>query len=135
MRSYYSLAVVLILTASLAGCTGDPEFGASLTVDSVETNSDVDYCGDDDGMHCDTLSVTVDVHGGSDFALNMFYFDAVISDGSIISAPWVNGPDSCAAGWECSFTLDFDVPDGEQIVELRWDNMFDQTSCKVEGVY
>ena len=135
MRLALIASLALILNASLAGCTGDPDFGATLNVDGVEADSDVDYCGDEEGWHCDTLSATVDVHGGSDFSLNMFYFDAVISNGSIISTPWVNGPDSCAAGYTCSFTLDFDVPDGEQIVELRWDNMFDETSCIVEGVY
>ena len=136
MKSQLSLGLILILSATLAGCSGDPGFGANITVDSVESDSDVDFCGDpDEGTHCDTLTVSVEVTGESDFSTNMFYWEAVGDDGAIYTAPWVNGPDACASGFTCEVTLDFDVADGTQLVELRWDDIFDQVSCSIEGVY
>ena len=65
----------------------------------------------------------------------MFYWEAVGDDGAIYSTPWVNGPDACASGFTCEITLDFDVNDGTKLVELRWDDIFDQVSCSIEGVY
>jgi len=136
MKSQLSLGLILILNATLAGCSGDPGFGANITVDSVETDSDVDYCGDpDEGTHCDTLSVSIEVTGDSDFSTNMFYWEAVGDDGGIYSAPWVNGADGCAAGFTCEVTLDFAVADETQLLELRWNNIFNQVNCSIEGVY
>ena len=136
MRTQLILGLFLILNANLAGCTGDPGFGANLTVDSVEADSDEDYCGDpDEGTHCDSLTVSIEVTGEADFSTNMFYWEAVGDDGAIHSTPWVDGPDACAAGFTCQVTLHFDVTDGTQLVQLRWDNMFDKVNCTIEGVY
>ena len=135
MKYQLSCGLIIILSATLAGCSGDPGFGANLTVDSVESDSDVDYCGDDDGFHCDTLTVSVEVTGDSDFSTNMFYWEAVGDDGAIYTAPWVNGVDACAAGFTCEVTLDFDVANGTQLKELRWDDIFDHVDCPIEGVY
>ena len=136
MKAYTPLVLILMMTACLSGCTGDPDFGANISVTGVVADSDADFCGDEDeGTHCDTLTVSIEVTGESDFSTNMFYWEAVADDGSITSAPWVNGPDACAAGFTFVVTLDFDVADGAQLVELRWNNIFDEVDCEISGVY
>lgn len=128
MSGNKTLVIFLSICAILSGCTGDPDFSATIEVIDVEYDSEAEYCGSEDDHHCVTLTVEIDVTGGADFSTNMFYWDAVDTNGSITSAPWVHGADACAAGFKCTVTLDFDVADGEKLAQLRWSDIFNEVS-------
>ena len=121
-----------IASLMLAGCTDlDTGFDATIKVDSASSVEEDGYCGYGDDEECHTLSVSLTNNGESEVSTNMFYWDAVGSNGGVFSAPDVVGPDACAGGATCTLTLNFDVTDGSKLVTLKWDDIFDNMETSI----
>ena len=124
MNKVLLTVMIIISSTSLAGCAGE-DLGSSNASISVSEASAIDdgegLCGYGDEEECVTLIVSIDnVDSTEDFSTNMFYWEAVGSDGGLYSTPSVTGPDAIVAGVTASITLDFDVSNGVTLTTLRY---------------
>ena len=122
-----------IASLMLAGCTDlDTGFDATIKVDSASSVAEGEgFCGYDETEQCHTLSVSLTNNGESEVSTNMFYWDAVGSNGGVFSTPDVDGPEACAGGATCTVTLHFDVTNGSKLVTLKWDDIFDNMETSI----
>jgi hypothetical protein len=97
---------------------------AGFEVTSVSTDTGDCLFGSQEG-ECHHLEVNVQASDEEDFSLNMFYWEALDNQGGVYSAPWVEGPDAVAAGTERTVILSFDVDEGTQLTELRYEEWFE----------
>lgn len=127
------ILLLVIASLMLAGCTDAAStFDASMSVTSASSVDEGDgMCGYGDEEECHSVTVTITNNGEDEVSTNMFYWDAVSSNGGVFSAPSVSGPDACAGGSSCTITLNFDVTNGETLTKLTWDDMWDEMETSI----
>ena len=125
---YAYLLSLLLLATGLTGCV-ESDWSVNMTHTGTSQIDDTMFCGDD-ATNCHAVSVDVEVTGGEDFENNMFYWEAVGSDGGIydVSLEGVTGPDACASGATCSFTIHFEVNDGTTLTKLNYEDFLNEAS-------
>ena len=129
---YAFLLSLLLLATGLTGCV-ESDWSVNITHTGTDVIPDESFgCGDDD-TECHAVSVSVEVTGSEDFESNMFYWEAVGSSGGMYDTALtgVSGPDACAAGATCNFVVHFEVANGDTLVTLNYDDIWNSASTSL----
>ena len=126
---YAFMLSLLLLATGLTGCV-ESDWSVNITHTGTEVVEDEILCGDED-TECHEVSISVEVTGAENFDSNMFWWEAVGESGGIYTAPWVDGPDACAAGSTCDFVLQFEVGNNETLTKLNYDAIFNQANVSL----
>lgn len=125
MRGWNLLVVVTLVALSVAGCVdaevSDPN--VTITVESAEKRPGACIFGDSANDTCHTLRVFIqNGNEREDVSTNMFYWEAVAASGGVYAPPEeVEGPDAIAPGAEGRVTLEFEVSEPSDLVQLRYE--------------
>lgn len=115
----------LLAGIAFAGCVdaevSDPNVTIAVTSAGIEPGPCAGFGGDEEDCHAITVHI-VNGNTKEDVSNNMFYYDAVASDGGVYRAPDVEGPDAFAPGGEGDLTLKFDLPSGPtRLTQVRYE--------------
>ena len=127
---YAFLLSLLLLATGLTGCV-ETDWSVNITHTGTTVVDEEGYCGYSEDEECHSVSISVEVTGADDFDSSMLWWEAVGDDGGIYSTPTVTGPDACASGATCLFTLDFSVMNNVTLTTLNYDDIWNQASTSL----
>ena len=126
MRIIAPMMILIIITSTLAGCTGSEDDGLEMEITITDANS-IDYettmCGREVGNDsiCHIFVVSVSNYGEDDLSVDgLSRWTAVGEDGGLYEAIFVDGPVAVVGGGETSVTVGFDMSGDIGLTSLRF---------------
>ena len=123
-----SSMIAILLMTSFAGCLAESENSSrDITIYINDANimfeQSTPVCGFEEDTYCHVVSVSFENQEGQDNSISKSKWSAVSNNGGLFEAVEVEGNDMCVSTYNCSIILGFDIPEGEYIVELRWEEI------------
>ena len=123
-----SSMIAILLVASFAGCLAESENTSRdimIHIDDVNImfEESTPVCGFGQNTFCHVISIHFDNQEKQDNSISKSKWSAVSSNGGLFEAVEAQGNEICVSTYNCSVTLGFDIPEGEYVVELRWEGI------------
>ena len=120
--------IAILLMTSFAGCLADSEnssrdINIHINDANIMFEQNTQVCGFEEDTYCHVVSVSFDNQEGQDNSISKSKWSAVSNNGGLFEAVEAEGNDMCVSTYNCSIILGFDIPEGEYIVELRWEEI------------